>query len=167
MHLSTPKTCGDPGTQMILDITSVQSAVCRPVLWCLRCFMQIFLLALHHFQIVSNPANALHRLLYEKKNLALAQEKVFAAALAPKAATKQCRSCLSMLSPKVLEDPIKCSRSGSLLALSWHMHLTLQCCAQMAIQRNISCCVPLQMWSCTLLHTQMHEGRQGCSCAEW
>ena len=167
MQLSTPKTCGNPGTQMILDITSVQSAECRPVLWCLRCFMPIFLLALHRFQINANPASALQNFSFEIKNLSLAQEKVFAAALAPKAATKQCRSCLTRLSPKVLEDPIKCSRSDRLLDLSWHMPLTLDCCAQMAIQRNISCCVPLQMWTCTLLHTQMHEGRQGCSCAEW
>ena len=46
-------------------------------------------------------------------------------------------------------------------------YLTPDCCVQMAIQHNLSCCVPLQMWTCTLLHTQMHEGRQGCSCAEW
>ena len=159
MQLSSPIMCGDSGTQMVLDITSVQSAECRPVLWCLRCFMQIFLLAPHRSQMLANPANALHKLFFESKNLTLAQEKVFAAALAPKGATKQCRFCLTMLSPKVLEDPIICSRSGSLFALSWLMYLTLDCCVQMAIQHNISCCVPLQMWTCTLLHTQMHEGR--------
>ena len=38
------------------------------------------------------------------------QEKLLAAAIAPGAAQKQCRYCLSMISPKVLEAPIYCSR---------------------------------------------------------
>lgn len=51
----------------------------------------------------------------------VAQEKVFAAALAPKAASKQCRQCLSMLSPKALEDPIKCIRLVSPRQHGWIM----------------------------------------------
>ena len=52
----------------------------------------------------------MHRMLMSN---AMAQEKVFAAALDPKAAKKQCRQCLAMLSPKVLEDPIKCTGSAT------------------------------------------------------